>query len=105
MTITAVQKLTPPQLDALKAYLPGLAGTGMLSTTASIATFDRKLAEFPPTREETIGDMTVDNVTKIVGSARDRATNASDTAGARKLDAVLAKLLDPAQKHIKVTSA
>lgn len=45
-TKTSIQKLTPPQIGALRQAFPGLVGAGILTTTRSVATFD--LGEHEP---------------------------------------------------------
>lgn len=37
---TSIQKLTPPQIGALREAFPGLVGAGILTTSRSVATFD-----------------------------------------------------------------
>lgn len=80
-----IQKLTPPQISALENAFPGLVGSGMLTTTASIAAFDSATPEIRQQYPFLDFDMTIEKVRQLVWSAFERT-------GAKPLMKVAAKL-------------
>lgn len=62
MTVS-IHKLTPPQISALREALPNCVEAGILTTTASIATFHDRPALPGPWRRE--------NVVKLLTSLRE----------------------------------
>jgi len=87
----AIQKLTPPQLSALREALPACVAAGVLTTTRSIATFTLP--------EDYTGPVELHPERLAEAIARESLNRQS-----RQLTKIFEKLNDPAGTHLRVST-